>query len=250
MKCPECGNQNPSHAAECEYCGFELAARSADRKTRLDAGPPPSGRRRTVFEPGKPAVQPPSRASRTYADDPFASPPPARPPYDPEDPFRTAMRPPAQQPAVQPAAHAAPAHAPQPGPAQAPPRAPAVRSATIIDRPKATAGRPAAVLVAYRGPDDGGRPYVLHPGRNTIGRDPAQDVCLEDGRVSSQHGFLFVRPDGASFIDVSTNGSLVDGRAVVGREANLEQGSVMQLGGTLLVFTPLAPLPEDAWSRS
>lgn len=242
MKCPECGNANPTHAEECEYCGHEFGGgtSSAARRTRLEEAAPASGRRRTVFEPGRPKAQPAGR-SPTFAEDPFVVPPPARPAYDPDDPFRTAMHPPPAAPD--------PADAPPPGArAAAPPPAPTARKATIIETGQPAGRRPAAVVLASTGPEDAGVVHVLYAGRNVVGRDDAADITLSDGRVSGQHGFIFLRPDGASFIDVSTNGSMVNGRAVIGQEVSLEHGAVMQLGGTVLVFTRLAQAPRDAWA--
>jgi pSer/pThr/pTyr-binding forkhead associated (FHA) protein len=89
--------------------------------------------------------------------------------------------------------------------------------------------------------------FVLAEGRNTVGRDEGQDLRLEDGRVSGQHAFLFVRADGVSFIDVSTNGSLVDGKPVHGRQVDVDTGAVLRLGDTVLVLTRLAPVPAGAW---
>lgn len=250
MNCPECGNPNQPTATECEYCGASLQAGSAPRKTQLDrnAPPPDPAKRRTVFEPG-PVVSPaggaPVAAPRGLADDPFSSPPRSRPVYDPADPFRAAISP---DPGKADPGKAAPSPPAPPVPAgqQAPI---ASKHATVLERPAAAQRRPAGVLTAFSGPEDNGTLYVLYEGRNTLGRDESQDVRLVDGRVSGQHGFVFVRADGASFIDVSTNGTLVDGKIVHGQQVELQSGTVIRLGDTAVIFTRLAAVPADLWTR-
>ena len=48
--------------------------------------------------------------------------------------------------------------------------------------------------------------------------------------------FLFIRGDEVSFLDISSNGSVVDGRQIHGTEAKLGSPSVIELGGARLVF--------------
>jgi pSer/pThr/pTyr-binding forkhead associated (FHA) protein len=94
-----------------------------------------------------------------------------------------------------------------------------------------------AALFEYRGQGHPGSIHVLRAGRNVLGRDAAVcDVVLDDDRASKQHAFLFIRGDEASFIDVSSNGSMVDGRSVFGTEAKLQQHSTVDIGATRLVF--------------
>jgi predicted component of type VI protein secretion system len=249
VKCPECGNGNPPNVAYCEYCGHDLAPKEASRRTRVEPGQAApardASRRRTVYEPSsgpakrgpsppayqqasQPASEPaPPQASpqATYIDDPFTQPLPRRAAYDPGDPFASAL----QGPPVVAAPPSKPTH-----------------NATKIDGP--TSQQPlGAALVAYSTPDAPGVLHALRRGRNTVGRDASNDVSLPDGRVSSQHGFIFVRPDGASFIDVSTNGSLADGVALLGEQAALSHGSWLQIGDTRLVFVAIPVLPHDVW---
>ncbi len=98
-----------------------------------------------------------------------------------------------------------------------------------------------AVLVEYLGPEDTG---VLHPlklGRSGVGRGVDQDVALRDSRISSQHGFFVIEEDRAVFIDVSSNGSEVDGVLVRDDSVELHQGSVLKLGDTHLVILLVRP---------
>lgn len=249
MNCPECGNTNPPGEAYCEYCGHPLGQASELRKTNLDRGAasppatPDPGKRRTIYEPRSaaspsapgslagPAAQarPSDAAPAAPPVNPFAAPPPERAVYDPSNPFRAALQ-----------APATPLSAPSPPP----------RSATRIDRVDTNTRRAGAVLVAYARPDAPGVVHTLRMGRNTVGRDESNDIRLDDGRVSGQHAFVFVREDGASFIDVSTNGSVVDGRALIGEQTSLGDGGWLRLGGTCLVFVRLPALPALAWNES
>jgi pSer/pThr/pTyr-binding forkhead associated (FHA) protein len=88
--------------------------------------------------------------------------------------------------------------------------------------------------------------HALRAGRNTLGRDPDCDVVLEDGRVSGQHAFLFIRTEDASYMDVSSNGSVVNGAVVHGDQVVLQSNAVLTLGGTTLV---VVIVPEHALAR-
>jgi pSer/pThr/pTyr-binding forkhead associated (FHA) protein len=69
---------------------------------------------------------------------------------------------------------------------------------------------------------------------------------IDDGRVSGQHAFLFIRAEDASFIDVSSNGSIVNGAVIHGEQIVLQNQSVITLGGTTLV---LVIVPEQLLLR-
>lgn len=194
----------------------------------------PHEKRRTVFDPGASASPPPAAPARAEPADYFGRPPPPRPAIDPKDPFGGVVQAP---PAVAPAP-AAPAAAARPNKAR-----------TLVESSPAAqpgAGVVRAALFEYRGPSDAGRVHPLHAGRNTIGRDEGCSVVLPDGRVSSQHGFLFIRAEDATYVDVSTNGSVVDGRVVHGEQVVLQNHAVLKLGETTLV---LVLVPESVLAR-
>jgi len=98
----------------------------------------------------------------------------------------------------------------------------------------------------YRGADDPGCILPLRAGRNSLGRNADNDVCLDDGRVSGQHAFLFTRAEDATYMDISSNGSVVDGKPVHGEQVILQNGSVLELGGAKLVFVLI---PESVFAR-
>ena len=98
----------------------------------------------------------------------------------------------------------------------------------------------------------GGRPFLLYAddagrqrivelpggGRVTVGRRPANDVCLEwDGEVSRLHAELewiggewTVADDG-----LSQNGSFLNGQRISGRR-RLRDGDVLRFGATVVTF--------------
>jgi pSer/pThr/pTyr-binding forkhead associated (FHA) protein len=101
------------------------------------------------------------------------------------------------------------------------------------------AQRPAlrGALFEYRNREDAGRLHPLLAGRNMIGRDRDCDVVLEDPEASNRHAILIVRETDASFVDVSRNGSIVQGVIVSsGEQVTLETGARIQIGSLRLVF--------------
>ncbi|MCE1178484.1 MAG: FHA domain-containing protein [Micrococcales bacterium] len=75
------------------------------------------------------------------------------------------------------------------------------RSKCPADRPP-----PAAHLGITAGPDCG-RTWPLPLGRHTVGRDPGNDIVVDDPAVSRHHGILEVTPDGVTLVmGTTTNG--------------------------------------------
>ncbi len=236
--CGNCGHDNPTTERWCAVCGTALAA--PKRSTRVEGlrrerpAPmsDPGRKRRTQYDPG-PAKEPAPLPSLT--PDPFAAPGPARPTPDPHDPFRHAVLP-DEQPEPEPTPTPALEVHVQPAPS------------TRIDGPTPTQ-QVRGVLVEYAGPDDPGTLHPIHPGRNVLGRGEGCDVQVLDGRVSGRHAYLFVQGGEVNYMDVSTNGSIVDGKPVRGEQAVLSAGSRLQLGDRLLVLLLVPELDEGAWKR-
>lgn len=240
MRCPSCQNENAVGAAYCDMCGFDLSppkGSPAGGSAPAPQSPQPANphqKRHTVFEPD-PAAPPPAIPQRSA--DFFANPPPPRPTFDPRDPFAAASLPPSR-----------PAPAPSPAPA-APAPAQRPKARTIVETSNegaAAQGRIRGALFEYRGPTDPGRVHPLRVGRNVLGRNPDCDVIIDDGRVSGQHAFLFIRAEDASYMDVSSNGSIVNGAVVHGEQVVLQNQAVINLGGTTLV---LVIVPEPLLTR-
>lgn len=97
--------------------------------------------------------------------------------------------------------------------------------------------RRAGRLMVLRGPD-AGTAFLLDQPRLVVGRHRTSDVRLADSHVSRQHIELLPDPeDPERFIarDLSSvNGIMVDG--VRGREAELSEGSKIEIGNTILRF--------------
>jgi hypothetical protein len=190
----------------------------------------------------EPSSQP---SSRPPADDFFGNPPPSRPPLrDPEDPFAQSVRPTAQadSPAAPPPARESPGGWAAPAAAAPPP--PVAKNRTIIENPAAPAGarrRIRGALFCFSSPDDPGSILPLYDGRNSMGRNEDRDVVLNDGRISGEHGFLFVRKDRHTYVDTSSNGSRVDGSIVFGEQIEVRSGSVLELGGMRLILVIISP---------
>jgi hypothetical protein len=80
-----------------------------------------------------------------------------------------------------------------------------------------------------------GQAVFLRDGVNVVGRDPAADVCLIDGRVSRRHAEILGSARTWSVRDLgSTNGTIVNGQRVDSVE--LADQDVIDVGGIGLTF--------------
>lgn len=91
-----------------------------------------------------------------------------------------------------------------------------------------------ALLISARGAVSGSR-YLLDEDKVTVGRDPSNDIMLDDGTVSREHA-MFIRENGRYRIeDVgSLNGTYVNRRRVDSVE--LHSGDELMIGKFRLVF--------------
>ena len=93
---------------------------------------------------------------------------------------------------------------------------------------------PNPTLSIVKGPHTG-TTFVLDTSLITIGRDPSNNVFLNDMTVSRHHARLEIGRDGTLLEDLgSLNGTWVDG-AIVNR-ATLEDGSTIQIGTFRMVY--------------
>ncbi len=92
----------------------------------------------------------------------------------------------------------------------------------------------AALLISTRGPIAGSR-YLLDEDEISVGRDPKEDILLDDSTVSRQHAF-FRRVNGEfHVIDAgSLNGTYVNRERV--DEIALHNGDEVMIGKFRLVF--------------
>lgn len=82
--------------------------------------------------------------------------------------------------------------------------------------------------------------FELKAGTNSFGRGPANDVTLDDPSVSGSHCQIVMDNGKAMIFDLgSTNGTYVNGARV--RQAALQAGQTIHLGGLEMMFHPDAP---------
>jgi hypothetical protein len=106
----------------------------------------------------------------------------------------------------------------------------------VLDREKLLRERPRApkASLAVREGDDR-REIALGPDPLGIGRDPQNDVALDDRRVSRKHAEIRLRLGRYTLYDLqSTNGTYVNGRRVA--EIVLSDGDRIAIGGVELLF--------------
>jgi predicted component of type VI protein secretion system len=86
-------------------------------------------------------------------------------------------------------------------------------------------------------------PFALNKVITTLGRNEANDIQLDDPKVSSFHGNILNREDGHHLLDLkSRNGTLVNGKPV--SACALRDGDVLDFGDIRLRFRALTPFPE------
>jgi DNA-binding winged helix-turn-helix (wHTH) protein len=82
----------------------------------------------------------------------------------------------------------------------------------------------------------GSRRYVLTPGENVLGRDPASAVFLDAPGVSRRHARIVVEGPNAILEDLgSKNGTVVDGQPLTGPVV-LADGNEIQLGPATILY--------------
>jgi pSer/pThr/pTyr-binding forkhead associated (FHA) protein len=98
----------------------------------------------------------------------------------------------------------------------------------------------------------GHRRFVLASGVNTIGREPASTVCINDASVSRGHARITIEGDEATLEDLnSKNGTTVMSEAVTG-PTRLKDGDEVEFGhvkGWFIVEASEDP-PTTTGSRS
>jgi pSer/pThr/pTyr-binding forkhead associated (FHA) protein len=91
-----------------------------------------------------------------------------------------------------------------------------------------------ALLLVKRGPNAGST-FLIESERTTAGRDPSNDVFLDDVTVSRKHVVVERRADAFFVKDAgSLNGTYVNGERV--EETKLASGDEIQVGRFKLVF--------------
>lgn len=86
-------------------------------------------------------------------------------------------------------------------------------------------------------------PFALNKVITTLGRNEANDVQLDDPKVSSFHGNILNREDGHHLLDLkSRNGTMVNGKPITA--CALKDGDLLDFGDIRMRFRALTPFPE------
>ena len=87
-------------------------------------------------------------------------------------------------------------------------------------------------------------PFSLTKVIITLGRNEANDILLDDPKVSSFHGNILSREDGYHLLDLkSRNGTLVNGKPVT--NCTLRDGDVIHFGDIALRFQYQSAFPKS-----
>jgi hypothetical protein len=108
--------------------------------------------------------------------------------------------------------------------------------------------QPSPLVLVAQNPPFAGQTFVIQPGINTLGRDPAHDIRLPDDSISRNHARIVAQPEGTWIEDLgSTNGTFVNGQRVTDG-THLRPGDVIQLGNavTLSVQPDRSGLDDEA----
>ncbi len=90
-------------------------------------------------------------------------------------------------------------------------------------------------LLIKRGPQSG-KNFILNKVPCLIGRDPNNDVCLNDPNISAHHAKIFTNNNAYYLMDLG-GGTFINGQEIKRNAAPLRSGDVVRLGkGALLVF--------------
>jgi hypothetical protein len=101
--------------------------------------------------------------------------------------------------------------------------------------PKVLAPSQTPILEIKHGPH-AGKSFALNKLPCLIGRDPINDICLNDAHVISQHAKIFAADDGYYLMDLGGE-TFINGQAVKKSSAVLKPGDVVRLGkSALFVF--------------
>ena len=125
-------------------------------------------------------------------------------------------------------------------------------SSTKIPRVDASLPKLKLLMVGGMVPLRTPRPYALPAGATELGRQPTAQGALtiaEDRRLSRTHARLHIGRDGrsAQLFDLnSRNGTWVNRRAVTSSGVTLQDGDVIRVGDSLLLFRREPAKPPDA----
>jgi hypothetical protein len=104
-----------------------------------------------------------------------------------------------------------------------------------VPRQKKTVSEQVAMLHVKHGPQTG-RSFVLKNLPCSIGRDPQNEICINDPHIMSQHARIFAANNDYYLMDLSGN-TFINGQALSKGSVVLKSGDVVRLGkSALFVF--------------
>ena len=99
-------------------------------------------------------------------------------------------------------------------------------------------------LVMRTGPTTG-KTYTLEAGEISVGRDPSNDIVINDAEVSRKHARLLFQDGSYVLEDLgSTNGTYINGQRLMG-PYQLRHGDLVLLGENISMAFEHLPLDED-----
>ena len=109
------------------------------------------------------------------------------------------------------------------------------RTGTTATQKRTVAADATAMLHMKHGPE-AGKSFVLNRLPVSIGRDPRNEICLDDPHIMGQHARIFASNSDYYLMDLSGN-TFINGQAVRNSSVVLKPGDVVRLGkSALFVF--------------
>ncbi len=117
--------------------------------------------------------------------------------------------------------------------------------ARLVHHDDASGSRNVPSLFVYQGHDQGTL-FEVEDGKQGIGRDPSNQIQVNDTEVSRRHAEVSFDGTACTVVDLdSSNGTFVNGKKI-SEATPLVTGDKLQVGGTVMLFTdPAENPPED-----
>lgn len=110
-----------------------------------------------------------------------------------------------------------------------------IRKGTVATRKRSTSSHAVAMLHMKHGPQ-AGKSFVLNRLPCGIGRDPRNEICINDPHIMGQHARIFTANSDYYLMDLSGN-TFINGQAIRNSSTILKTGDVVRLGkSALFVF--------------
>ena len=108
-----------------------------------------------------------------------------------------------------------------------------------VETPKPKAKIPRGVAIVQEGIKADSIPLL--EGKTSIRREEDHDIVLSDDRVSGFHGIIYLDEKSQRYLDVSTNGSKINGNTCHYDKVELQNGSRIEIGEVIITFVLIPP---------